>query len=329
MLRAHGVVGSFVEFTGDGLSTLPIADRATLSNMCPEYGATSAYFPIDEQTLAYLRFTGRADAADLTERYAKEQGLFRIDGDPEPAFTEVLELDLSAVVPSLAGPKRPQDRVALKNVKAGFRTALEGVGAQGRPDQGAVGPQDAVVVEADHVVEGLREPLLDRLDLRGPGLGVGAGPDGSTANAVLDVADLLVDARYGTGFTGALDGIAERVARRSREITTVAVDVPSGIDGLTGLAAGEVVVLFREAPLPPAPQGWKQGFQGEGYQMVRNAPSVDVPKVPAIDPTTGKRVSQRVLTDDDVETMVDLVTRTEPGPFRPSSASGSGVGPRT
>ena len=83
LLRARGVVGSFVEFFGDGLSGLPIADRATLSNMCPEYGATSAYFPIDEQTLAYLRFTGREAAADLTERYAKEQGLFRIDGAPE------------------------------------------------------------------------------------------------------------------------------------------------------------------------------------------------------------------------------------------------------
>jgi aconitate hydratase len=124
MLRAHGVVGSFVEFTGDGLSTLPIADRATLSNMCPEYGATSAYFPIDDQTLAYLRFTGRARAAELTERYAKEQGLFRTDGDPEPTFTEVLELDLSAVEPSLAGPKRPQDRVALPDVWDSFVAAF-------------------------------------------------------------------------------------------------------------------------------------------------------------------------------------------------------------
>jgi aconitate hydratase len=124
MLRAHGVVGSFVEFTGDGLSTLPIADRATLSNMCPEYGATSAYFPIDAQTLAYLRFTGRDSAADLAERYAKEQGLFRVDGDPEPAFTEVLELDLGAIVPSLAGPKRPQDRVALPDVWDSFVAAF-------------------------------------------------------------------------------------------------------------------------------------------------------------------------------------------------------------
>jgi aconitate hydratase A / 2-methylisocitrate dehydratase len=124
LLRARGVVGSFVEFFGDGLSTLPVADRATLSNMCPEYGATSAYFPVDHQTLAYLRFTGRGDAADLAERYTKEQGLFRIDGAPEPTFSDVLELDLSTIEPSLAGPKRPQDRVSLPNVWTSFVDAF-------------------------------------------------------------------------------------------------------------------------------------------------------------------------------------------------------------
>jgi aconitate hydratase A / 2-methylisocitrate dehydratase len=124
MLRAHGVVGRFVEFTGDGLSTLPIADRATLANMCPEYGATSAYFPVDDQTLAYLRFTGRGVAADLAERYTKEQGLFRVDGSPEPTFSEVLELDLSSIEPSVAGPKRPQDRVALPDVWSSFVAAF-------------------------------------------------------------------------------------------------------------------------------------------------------------------------------------------------------------
>jgi aconitate hydratase len=120
MLRAHGVVGTFVEFFGDGLSSLTIADRATLSNMCPEYGATSSYFPIDAETLRYLGFTGRGDRVDLVERYAKEQGLFRVDGDPEPAFSEILELDLSSVVPSMAGPKRPQDRVPLPDVWESF-----------------------------------------------------------------------------------------------------------------------------------------------------------------------------------------------------------------
>jgi aconitate hydratase len=109
-----------VEFFGDGLSSLSIADRATLSNMCPEYGATASYFPIDDETLRYLSFTGREDRVDLAERYAKEQGLFRLDGDPEPTFSEILDLDLSAVEPSVAGPKRPQDRVPLPAVWDSF-----------------------------------------------------------------------------------------------------------------------------------------------------------------------------------------------------------------
>jgi aconitate hydratase A / 2-methylisocitrate dehydratase len=129
MLRAHGVVGKFVEFFGDGLSTLTVADRATLSNMCPEYGATASYFPVDAETLRYLTFTGRGDVVDLVERYTKEQGIFRSDGDPDPRFSEVLELDLSSVEPSVAGPKRPQDRVALLDVwdsfVGAFRDRLE------------------------------------------------------------------------------------------------------------------------------------------------------------------------------------------------------------
>src|SRR5882672_8503629 len=108
MLRKHGVVEKFVEFCGDGLSSLSVPDRATLSNMCPEYGATSALFPVDAQTLRYLDVTGRTkEQIDLVERYTKEQGLFRKDGDPTPKFTELLELDLGKVEPSLAGPKRP------------------------------------------------------------------------------------------------------------------------------------------------------------------------------------------------------------------------------
>ncbi|MGH2636708.1 MAG: aconitate hydratase AcnA, partial [Actinomycetota bacterium] len=124
MLRAHGVVGKFVEFFGDGLSSLALADRATLSNMCPEYGATAAFFPVDEETLRYLRFTDREDRVDLVERYTKEQRLFRRDGDPEPRFSEILDLDLSSVEPSIAGPKRPQDRVALSGAWASFVEAF-------------------------------------------------------------------------------------------------------------------------------------------------------------------------------------------------------------
>ncbi|HEX8968694.1 MAG TPA: aconitate hydratase AcnA [Chloroflexota bacterium] len=125
MLRKHGVVGRFVEFTGAGLSQLGLADRATISNMCPEYGATAALFPVDDETLRYLRLTGRDPGQiDLIERYTKEQGLFRTDQSPEPRFSELLELDLGSVEPSLAGPRRPQDRVTLGSIAESIRTAF-------------------------------------------------------------------------------------------------------------------------------------------------------------------------------------------------------------
>jgi aconitate hydratase len=125
MLRKHGVVGKFVEFYGKGLSQLSIADRATLSNMAPEYGATSSTFPIDDQTIRYLRGTGRDDKlVELVERYAKEQGMYRTDDSPDPSFTEALELDLSTVEPSLAGPTRPQDRVSLSGMPQSLRAAF-------------------------------------------------------------------------------------------------------------------------------------------------------------------------------------------------------------
>ena len=124
-LRKHGVVGKFVEFFGPGLEHLTIADRATLGNMCPEYGATIAIFPIDEMTLDYLRLSGRDQArVQLVEAYAKAQGLFRRPGDPDPVYSEILEIDLATIEPSLAGPKRPQDRVSLKQAKTGFQAAL-------------------------------------------------------------------------------------------------------------------------------------------------------------------------------------------------------------
>jgi aconitate hydratase len=126
ILRAHGVVGKFVEFFGHGLSTLAVADRATLSNMSPEFGATASLWPIDEQTLTYMRLTGRdADLIDLVERYAKEQGMFRTDTTPDPVFTETVELDLDTVEPSLAGPRRPQDRVTLSQVWKSFTDVYE------------------------------------------------------------------------------------------------------------------------------------------------------------------------------------------------------------
>jgi aconitate hydratase A / 2-methylisocitrate dehydratase len=125
MLRKHGVVEKFVEFCGDGLSSLTVADRATLSNMCPEYGATSALFPVDGQTLRYLETTGRPrELLELVERYCREQGLFRVDGAPTPQFSELLELDLASVEPSVAGPKRPQDRVPLGEVWESFHAVF-------------------------------------------------------------------------------------------------------------------------------------------------------------------------------------------------------------
>ena len=124
-LRKHGVVGKFVEFFGPGLQHLTIADRATLGNMCPEYGATIAIFPIDEMTLDYLRLTGREEShIALVEAYAKAQEMFRHAGDPDPVYTECVELDLGRVEPCLAGPKRPQDRVSLKQAKSGFQAGL-------------------------------------------------------------------------------------------------------------------------------------------------------------------------------------------------------------
>jgi len=125
ILRKHGVVGKFVEFFGDGLAALTIADRATLGNMCPEYGATVAIFPIDEMTLEYLKLTGREAAqVDLVETYAKAQGLFRTKGSPDADYSEVIDLDLSTIEPSVAGPKRPQDRVSLSKTKPAFQAAL-------------------------------------------------------------------------------------------------------------------------------------------------------------------------------------------------------------
>ena len=124
LLRQRGVVGSFVEFFGPGLSSLRIEDRATLSNMCPEYGATAALFPADRRTLHYLRETGRGDLWGLVETYTKAQGLFRTDEDPDPTFSDVVSLDLATVEPSLAGPKRPQDRRPLPAVWASFTSAF-------------------------------------------------------------------------------------------------------------------------------------------------------------------------------------------------------------
>lgn len=134
MLRAHGCVGKFVEFYGEGMVKLGLADRATLANMAPEYGATMGFFPVDDETLNYMRRTGRSnDLVDLVERYTKEQGLFRTADSPEPEFSSTLELDMSTVVPSLAGPKRPQDRILLKDMQPTWKGALDSTFGKSEP----------------------------------------------------------------------------------------------------------------------------------------------------------------------------------------------------
>ncbi|HWP81533.1 MAG TPA: aconitate hydratase AcnA [Bacteroidota bacterium] len=140
MLRKKGVVGKFVEFFGPGLSSLSLADRATIGNMAPEYGATVGYFPVDAETLKYLRFTGRSDELiSLVESYCKEQGLFHSESSPEPEYSDTIELNLSSVEPSLAGPKRPQDRVPLSLARRSFRNSLvdtyRGKGATIAPEE--------------------------------------------------------------------------------------------------------------------------------------------------------------------------------------------------
>src|SRR5690625_2858272 len=124
LLRQHGVVGRFVEFYGPGVANVPLENRATIGNMSPEYGSTVTMFPVADETLRYLKFTGRSDeAVDLVEAYTKEQGLWH-EPDHEPVFTTTLELDLGTVEPSIAGPARPQDRVPLRSAKAMFADAL-------------------------------------------------------------------------------------------------------------------------------------------------------------------------------------------------------------
>src|SRR6185295_10274988 len=156
-LRKKGVVGKFVEFYGPGLAHLTIADRVTLGNMCPEYGATVAIFPIDAMTLDYLRLTGRDEQQiALVETYAKAQGLFRTDSTPDANYSDTLEMDLSTIEPSLAGPRRPQDRVSLKSAKSSFAKALPELQkaakkpAGGGTSAAASATATAVATELDH-----------------------------------------------------------------------------------------------------------------------------------------------------------------------------------
>jgi aconitate hydratase len=161
MLRAFGVVGRFVEFFGPGLHTLGLADRATIANMSPEYGATIGFFPVDTETLAYLRRTGRPDdLVERVERYCRAQRLFHTPDTPEPEYSAVLELDLESVEPSLAGPRRPQDRVALSAVKASFHAAVPNLAPAG-VDRGASSAAAATAVGTEIELDGETVPLED------------------------------------------------------------------------------------------------------------------------------------------------------------------------
>lgn len=168
LLRKHKVVGKFVEFYGNGLSSLGSADRTTIANMAPEYGATMGFFPVDEETLKYLRFTGRDEQqVALVEAYAKEQGMFRTDDTPDPEFTETLSLDLTTIVPSLAGPKRPQDRVPLSSAKGMFKDALTAdlqrthatVAQKATANGGTATAVEAAPVSADEAIRNLAVPV--------------------------------------------------------------------------------------------------------------------------------------------------------------------------
>jgi len=164
LLRKHGVVGKFVEFYGDGVAAVPLANRATIGNMSPEFGSTCAIFPIDEETLTYLRLTGRPDAlVALIEAYAKEQGLWHQPGSPA-RYSEQLTLDLGTVVPSVAGPKRPQDRVALTDAKNAFREALGNYVSGPSLDNGLAGTFPASDPVASEPASGPSSPVPVTLD---------------------------------------------------------------------------------------------------------------------------------------------------------------------
>ena len=152
ILRAHGVVGRFVEFFGPGLSSMSLPDRATIANMAPEYGATAGFFPVDQRTLDYLRLTNRSeDNVDLVEKYCQAQTLFRTDDSPEPTYTEILELDMTTVEPSLAGPKRPQDRIALSAMKSQWQQDLSTT--FGKASAGGTSTPESLMSEGGGVTE--------------------------------------------------------------------------------------------------------------------------------------------------------------------------------
>jgi aconitate hydratase len=217
MLRERGVVGMFVEFYGAGLAGLPLADRATIGNMSPEFGSTCAIFPVDAETLRYLEFSGRSkQQIELVEAYCREQGLWHDERSEEPTFSDLIELDLGEIVPSIAGPKRPQDRVALSRSREAFREVLGGYVPHSNGDDDALGgtfpASDPTASQVPSNGEGARDTH--------PGAHGGAGGEGEQA--------------------GAVGGIAEEVAPHARVGHAVLQDTTPSPQA--GLGHGDVVI---------------------------------------------------------------------------------------
>ncbi|HWX87501.1 MAG TPA: aconitate hydratase [Solirubrobacteraceae bacterium] len=221
MLRERGVVGKFVEFYGAGLAGLPIADRATIGNMSPEFGSTCAIFPIDAETLRYLELSGRPpERIELVEAYAREQGLWHDEGSEEPTYSDLIELDLGEVLPSIAGPKRPQDRVSLTDAKRAFGEALQGLLPESDGDDEALGDTF---------------PASDPIASQEPSNGDGARVSGGR---VAGVGAMAAARAHGTG--GGRESVAEGAAQRARVGAPVSLTMADGRE--TTLDHGHVVI---------------------------------------------------------------------------------------
>ena len=264
MLRSRGVVGKFVEFYGDGLADLPLADRATISNMAPEYGATCGFFPVDDETLAYLRLTGREDSQiALVEEYSKAQGLWREPGS-EPIFSDTLHLDLGDVEASLAGPKRPQDRVALQDMKATFEKLMESEEKARKPageEKGRLfseGGQTAVGVQASYEHHDSQSVELDgERHLLNPGSVVIAAITSCTNTSnpsVMLAAGLLARNAHAKGLT-TKPWVKTSLAPGSKVVTEYleAGGVQKDLDalGFNLVGYGCTTCIGNSGPLPP------------------------------------------------------------------------------
>ena len=276
MLRAKGVVGRFVEFYGPGLDALSLADRATIANMAPEYGATCGFFPVDEATLTYMRLTGRSDEQiALVEAYAKAQGMWRLADAPDPVFTDTLELDMGSVVPSLAGPKRPQDKVVLTQVDDVFNADLSGVYKHAEPKRVAVEGKDHDIGDGDVVIAaitsctntsnpsvlvaaGLVARKANALGLKPkPWVKTSLAPGSQVVTDYLDKAGLTTDldaigfnlVGYGcTTCIGNSGPLAEPISRAINENDIVAASVLSGNRNFEGRVSPDVRANFLASP---------------------------------------------------------------------------------